>query len=118
MKNKEKLIVRHGEVILKEVDSLPKGAKLENEDTKIVVAHSETGHHHILEVKDKVDISKIKVYSWNGETYLEVPQMAELWHQKSGKDVHRPHKIKPSTYKINIKKEFNYYKGILGKVRD
>lgn len=111
-------IVRHGEVILKEVSELPKDAKLESEESKVIVAHSETGHHHILEVKDKVDMSKIKVYSWNGERYLEVPQIAELWHQKSGSDAHKTHDIKPSVYKIILKKEFDYFAGILKQVRD
>ena len=110
--------VRHGEVILKEVLSLPKGAILKEETNKYVVAHSETGHHHILEVKEKVDMSKFKVYMHNGETYIEVPQMAELWHQKSGKDVHTPHKITPAIYKVNIKKEFDYFAGALRAVRD
>lgn len=110
-------IIRHGEVILYPT-TLPKGAKLESEQDKIIVAHSETGHHHILEVKDKVDMSKIKVYSWKGDTYVEVPEIAELWHQKSDKDVHTPHKVVPSVYKINIKKHFDYYKGSLERVRD
>ena len=110
-------IVRHGEVILKP-STLPKEAQLVDEQSKLVVAHSETGHHHILEVKDKVDMSKIKVYSWNGETYLEVPQISELWHQKSGKDVHTSHTIQPSIYKVVIKKEFDYFIGAIRQVRD
>ena len=111
-----KNIIRHGEVILKPINELPKEAKLESEQLKVVVAHSETGHHHILE--NKVDMSKIKVYSWDGETYLEVPQISELWHQKTGKDVHTPHKVGKGVYKINIKKEFDYFAGILRQVRD
>lgn len=111
-------IVRHGEVILKPISELPKEAVLQKEENKIVVAHSETGHHHILEVKDKVDMSKIKVYSWNGETYLEVPQIAELWHQKSGVDVHKTHRIAPAIYKVVIKKEFDYFAGVIRQVRD
>lgn len=111
-------IIRHGEVILKPVNKLPKEAKLNNEDYKIIVAHSETGHHHILEVKDKVDVSKIKIYSWNGETYLEVPQIAELWHKKTGKDIHKTHTISPSIYKVVLKKEFDYFSGLLKQVRD
>lgn len=117
-KNMNKHIVRHGEVVLKQVDSLPKGAELIEESNKYMVAHSETGHHHILEVKDKVDMSKIKVYMHNGERYLEVPEMSELWHQKSGSDVHTPHKIVPGIYKINIKKHFDYFKGAMEAVRD
>lgn len=110
-------IIRHGEVILYPTN-LPKGAKLEKTDSQIVVAHSETGHHHILEVKNKVDMSKIKVYSWNGETYLEVPEIAKLWHQKTGDEVHTEHAVVPSAYKVVIKKEFDYFKGILSAVRD
>jgi hypothetical protein len=114
----ETKLVRHGEVILKAIDTLPDGAKLVEAVYKVIVAHSETGHHHILEVKDKIDMSKIKVYSWNGETYLEVPQISELWHQKSDKDVHKTHKIAPAIYKVILKKEFDYYQGVLRTVRD
>lgn len=108
-------IIRHGEVILKPISSIPKGAELKSEAKKHIVAHSETGHHHVLEAKD---MSKIKVYSWNGETYLEVPGMSELWHQKSGSDIHTPHAIMPSAYKVVIKKEFDYFAGAMRQVRD
>ena len=114
----KKQIIRHGEVILKPIDVLPKDAQLNSQNHKVIVAHSETGHHHILEAKKKVDMSKIKVYTWNGETYLEVPQISELWHQKTGKDIHTPHKVTPGVYKINIKKEFDYFSGLLKQVRD
>lgn len=110
-------IIRHGEVVLKQV-SLPKGAVLKEEKAKIVVAHSETGHHHILSLKDKIDMSKIKVYSFNGDTYLEVPEVAELWHQKSGQDVHKTHTVTPAVYQIVIKKEFDYFSKALKAVRD
>ena len=111
-------IIRHGEVILKPVSEIPQNAKLEEETNKYVVAHSETGHHHILEVKDKVDLSKFKVYSHNGERYIELPHVAELWHQKTGDDVHTPHQVLPSAYKVVIKKEFDYFAGAIRRVRD
>ena len=104
---------RHGEVILKQIDSLPKEVKLEKKTKKYIVAHSETGHHHVLEsTKD------FKVFSWNGESYIEIPEIAELFHEKSGKDVHTPHKITPSVYKVVIKKEFDYFLGAIRAVRD
>ncbi len=111
-------IVRHGEVILKPVDKIPSGAELKEITNKKIIAFSETHHHHILSIKEKVDMSKIKVYSWNGEMYLEVPEIAELWHQKTGKDVHTPHKISPSVYKVIIKKSYNYFSKIIERVRD
>ena len=69
-------------------------------------------------ILETTDMSKIKVYTWNGETYLEVPEIAKLWHQKTGNDVHTEHTIAPSAYKVVIKKEFDYFAGIMRQVRD
>lgn len=110
-------IIRHGEVILKPIGKIPSKAKLVENKESLIVAHSETGHHHILEtkVKDKT----LKLFKTDlGEMYLEVEDMAELWHQKTGSDIHTPHKIAPSAYKIVIKKEFDYFQGIIRQVRD
>ena len=63
-------------------------------------------------------IQDIKIYTFNGDKYIEIPTTAKLWHQKTGKDVHTPHKVAPSVYKILIKKEFNYFSGLLQRVRD
>lgn len=106
-------IVRHGEVILKQISVLPEGAVLEKESKNYIVAHSETGHHHVLE-----STTDFKVFLWKGDRYLEVPELAKLFHEKTGKDTHTPHKIVPGIYKINIKKHFDYFKGALEKVRD
>jgi hypothetical protein len=106
-------IVRHGEVILKPVDSIPQGAILKETTKKNIVAHSETGHHHVLEATQD-----FKIYTMMGDTYIEIPSVATLRHEKTGKDVHTPHKIAPAIYKIEIKKEFNYFSGLLQKVRD
>lgn len=106
-------LIRHGEVILKEVSSLPKEAKLKTETKKHIVAHSETGHHHVLE-----SIDNYKVYTWNGETYIELGSVGTLFHEKTGKEVHTPHKVAPAVYKIVIKKEFDYFAGAIRNVRD
>lgn len=110
-------IIRHGELLLKEV-KLPKQAKLNKEIEKEIVAHSETGHHHILEIKEKTDMAKMKFYTWEGNSYVEVPQMAELWHQKVGKDNHKTHIVPPAVYQIILKKEFDYFAGAIKIVRD
>jgi hypothetical protein len=109
-----KNIIRHGEVILKPISELPKEVKLQEESKKYIVAHSETGHHHVLEAKKEFKIYKTDL----GEMYLEIPESAELWHQKTGKDVHTPHKVVPAFYKVIIKKSFDYFKGLMSRVRD
>lgn len=108
-----KQIVRHGEVLLKPIDSLPIDAVLKETTKKNIVAHSETGHHHVLE--SDVDF---KIYTLMGDTYIEIPSVAQLRHEKTGKDVHKTHKIVPAIYKVVIKKEFDYFAGAIRSVRD
>lgn len=105
--------IRHGEVILKPIDNLPKGARLIETTNKYIVAHSETGHHHILE-----SIDKYEVYNLDGDTYIKIGTIGSLFHEKSGKNVHTTHKIQPAIYRISIKKSFDYYTGIMARVRD
>lgn len=106
-------IYRHGELIMKQVESLPEGAILSETTKSKIVAHSETGHHHVLEAN-----TDFKIFTMIGDTYIEIPTIAQLRHEKTGKDVHKTHKIKPAIYKIVIKKEFDYFEGILRAVRD
>lgn len=106
-------IVRHGEVILLPVNELPNKVSLKEESKEYVVAHSETGHHHVLEATQD-----FKVYTLMGDTFIEIPSVAELKHQKTGQHVHKPHKIAPAIYKVVIKREFDYFKKILRTVRD
>lgn len=109
-------IIRHGEVIMKP-SVLPEGAMLQEESKTHIVAHSETGHHHVLEVP-KITKDNIKVYMHNGTKYIEVPTIADLWHQKTGQDVHKTHKVAPAVYEIVIKREFDYFAKAIRAVRD
>ncbi len=109
-----KLIVRHGEVILKQIDQLPENAKLVKTGKEHVVAHSETGHHHVLELTTKA----LRVYELDNELYLDVGDTGQLVHKKTGKDTHSPHTIIPGKYKVIIKQSFDYFKKALTRVRD
>ena len=105
-------IVRHGEVLLKPSE-LPQDAKLVKETNKYIVAHSETGHHHVLE-----SIDNYEVFTSNGDTYIKLGTVGTLFHEKSGKDVHTPHKIQPSVYKVVIKQAYDYFTKRMQNVRD
>ena len=109
-------IIRHGEVIMKPVDSLPKDAQLKEVTSSTIIAHSETGHHHVLQTKVK---EAIKIFTTlDGTTFVQVEDIGELVHKKTGKDIHTPHKVAPSIYKIILKKEFDYFAGAIRQVRD
>jgi len=110
--NKE--IYRHGELLLKPVEILPVNIKEVRELKEEVLAHSETGHHHILTAE-----KDYKIYTTlDGKTFIELPTEAELWHKKTGKDIHRTHKIVPAIYEVIIKKEFDYFANTIKLVRD
>lgn len=109
-----KNICRAGEVTLLPI-TLPAEARLEEETNNYVVAHSETGHHHVLTLPD---LSKVKIFTHLGDRYLEIPTEGSLWHQKTGNYVHKTHKVIPGVYKIIIKKEFNYFDKAIRAVRD
>lgn len=107
-------IIRHGEVLLVPVIELPKTAKLVKTVKSHIVAHSETGHHHVLELPTKV----LRVYEVDNESYLDVGDVGQLLHEKTGVDAHKTHVVAPGKYKVVIKQAFDYFKGLLQKVRD
>lgn len=108
--------VRHGEAIMKVVDNIPKDAILKETTDSFIVAHSETGHNHVLRTQVK---NAVKIYTTiDGEIFVEVGDIAQLLHKKTGKDVHKTHQVNPGAYKIILKKEFNYYSGLMQSVRD
>lgn len=107
-------IVRHGEVLLVPIETFPKKIKLVKTTKNHMIAHSETGHHHVLELSKLA----LRVYELDNETYLDVGDVGQLVHKKSGVDAHKTHTIVPGKYKVVIKKAFDYFKGALTRVRD
>lgn len=109
--------IRHGEVLLKPISKLPNNTILKEETNKQIIAHSETGHHHTL-VSD-LPAQKFQILTDdNGNSYLKLNSSATLIHEKTGSEVHTPHKIMPAIYQIVIKKQFNYFSKAIEKVRD
>lgn len=106
-------IIRHGEVILKPIDALPQDAVLKETTNNCIVAHSETGHHHVLKSVDNYE-----VFTSQGDTYIRLGTIGELYHEKTGKDVHKTHQVVPSIYKVIIKKSYDYFQKKMAQVRD
>jgi len=112
--NKEHEFGRHGEVILKKVKSIPKGAKLIEEGQKIIVGHSESGHHHVLEAEHGVTI---KMYEIDGKTYLDLPSKVDLVHQKSAES-HGTQTFAPGIYIREIRQSYSYGERIMRRTID
>ncbi len=97
---------RHGEVILMKVDSIPKDAKLIEESESIIIGHSESGHHHVLDIPREQGV-KIRMYELNGKTYLDIPLMAHLSHKKTI-EPHKTQVFEKGIYIREIRHSFSY----------
>jgi len=64
---------RHGDVIVKRIDALPKEA--EPLKTKVVMEGEQTGHAHRLEGAGEL-------FRWNEKLYLKVTKRAALTHEE------------------------------------
>lgn len=108
-----KRIERHGaqgDVMIIRVDTIPTTdlREVPREHGKLIVTHSETGHHHTIE--------RPHVQMWQSETdplvaWLEVhdaeelPQLAEIVHERSF-DTHETIEIPPGKYQIRRQREY------------
>lgn len=107
---------RHGEVILKKVSSIPKGAKLVEKSLSIVVGHSESGHHHVLTIEKEQGMA-IMMYEFEGKVYLDLPRQGSLAHQKTV-EKHETQIFKPGKYVREIRQSYSYSEKVMRRVLD
>lgn len=96
-------IAAQGDVMFKRIDTLPEGlTEQKGENGVHVVAHSETGHNHIIKDTDA------KLYANDNEpfvAYLVVDNSAKLEHMRSF-DTHETILFKEGVYKITRQREY------------
>ena len=92
-----------GDFLITRVDALPAAAKsVRAEEGVAVIAHSETGHHHV------VDAGTATLYRLPEEIYeafLVVDRPAVIEHRRT-RDTHEALKIEPGLYRINRQREY------------
>lgn len=112
---------RHGEVLLKPA-ILPQEAQLIQSGNDLIIGHSESGHHHVLtlekNVLEKTANAVIKIFEFEGKTYLDIPLEAQLKHQKVGTETHGTQTIQPGIYERIIKRSYSYAEKIMKRVID
>lgn len=81
MKKKQNLMFRQGDVLIQQVDSLPKELKDKKVDNgRVVLAYGEvTGHAHAISEIEKVEFS---TDIQETRTFLKVKEEAELTHEE------------------------------------
>lgn len=108
--------IRHGENILFPINEIPEQATLVGESKEMVVAHSETGHHHVAELPTATK-EHIKMYEFEGKTYLDIPVEAKVKHVKEH-EAHKTLPLKAGKYIKLVDMEFDYGLKVSRKVID
>jgi hypothetical protein len=93
-----------GDVLFRKVAALPAGAKLDETKGPIVVAHSETGHHHAID-----EASGAKLYRLENDPmvcYLQLAADVEVTHHRPY-DTHAPLKLAgPGVFEVKRQREY------------
>jgi len=97
-----------GDLLIRRIESLPEGIELIKPEKGVhVVAHSETGHNHVIEARPNVSL-----YTTNDPmiSYLEVIEATDeaetvIKHLRSF-DTHESIKINPGIYEIRRQREY------------
>jgi hypothetical protein len=81
-------IAAQGDLLLRRRDSLPKGARRREVSKRLVLAHSETGHHHAIDLDGDVQVEVYDVPDVQGMScFLRVDGEAPIVHHR-GWDTH------------------------------
>jgi hypothetical protein len=100
----------HGEITYTPQTELPDG---ETKTVKsLIVGHSETGHHHVLEC----DTAFEQIMTDNG-IYVRLEQEARLFHKKDH-DIHETRTLSPGVYRFGEKTEYNPWTKAIQRVFD
>ena len=100
-----KNMAAQGDLLLRKIDKLPEGLSLvDPENGEHVVAHSETGHNHVIKHRED-----IKLYANDNDpfiAYLVVDNTKTQVEHKRSFDTHETIEIQPGVYEIRRQREY------------
>lgn len=92
-----------GDFLITRIETLPPGAEpIASEGDATVIAHSETGHHHVIDAK-AATLYRLPESLY--EAFLVVDRPATIEHRRPW-DTHEALKIEPGLYRINRQREY------------
>lgn len=98
-----KNMAAQGDVMFIRIEEIPADAvKAETECGKYIVAHSETGHHHVVDSKNaQMLIDKTNSFI----AYIKVLKPVEVEHKRSF-DTHESIVLSPGNYQVRRQQEY------------
>ncbi len=96
-------IVAQGDIYITRIDALPVGAvPVEPENGVVIVTHSETGHHHVM---DAGAVTMHRLPDSIMDCLLVVKEPTPLRHLRTH-DTHEPIMFQPGTYHVRRQREY------------
>ena len=91
-----------GDLCIRRVDAIPAGlTRIESKDNVYILAHSETGHHHVVKERGaQMLIDRTNAFI----AYLDVAEPTMLEHLRSF-DTHEPYLLEPGKYEVRRQRE-------------
>jgi hypothetical protein len=98
-----KKMAAQGDVMFIRIDELPNDVtEAKQENGKFVVAHSETGHNHVIDSRNaQMLIDKTNAFI----SYIKVSKPTEVEHQRSF-DTHESLLLTPGNYIVRRQREY------------
>ena len=94
-----------GDCFIKRIEGLPEGVKaMQPVDGHFIVAHSETGHHHVLEAKPGIEV--FEDMSDPETLYLSIVETEAVLEHLRSFDTHEPIGISPGIYCVRRQREY------------
>jgi hypothetical protein len=97
-----------GDLLIRRIAKLPDGIKQATEVKHYIVAHSETGHHHVIDVAPNVKYYPSK--SFDQPSYLEVVEATDatevLIRHLRDYDTHESLKVPAGVFELRNQREY------------
>jgi hypothetical protein len=108
MKNKiAKFTAQQGDILLRKIESLPSLDEAKITRNRMVIAHGESGHSHVIE-DDEAELIEI-----GNRMLLKLTKTATIVHEE-----HNPVTLSPGIWEVGRVKEFDYFQKMARQVMD
>lgn len=102
-------ILRHGDLLIKEINEFPKNLKKLNHGT--LALGEQTGHHHTLQRVKEHQFDLLE--DAQGNKFILILDRTDLTHQE-----HDTVTLEPGKYQMTIEREFDPWTEEINKVKD
>ena len=102
-----KTMCAQGDVLFRKQDALPKGAKPVAAINRVVLAHSETGHDHVMVLDNVGGAPAVEHFSTDNPlvSWIRVNRPTALEHLRPY-DTHEPIMFGPGVYEVRRQREY------------